>query len=121
MMTTCYCLLFIEGSKWMEIKETCKILLDKGNTQKVKCYKFFNEDINRELAVHADIDRKFTITNITDTATGLRLCSIQKEIGKVTEKDINETLYNFIKHYTIDTIKEEFEKLNKEKVGIENK
>ena len=104
----------------MEVKETCKILLDKGNTQKVKCYKFFQTDIERELALHADIDRK-TITNITDTATGLRLCSIQKEIGKVTEKDVNETLYNFIKHYTIDTIKEEFKKLDKEKVGIENK
>ena len=100
----------------METKETCKILLDKGNTQKVKCYKFFQTDLNRELAVHADSDHKFTTTNITDTITGLRLCSIPKEVSKVNEKDIDETLNNFIKHYTIDSIIEEFKRLD-EKLG----
>lgn len=104
----------------MEIKDTCKILLDKGNTQKVKCYKFFNKEFKRELALHSDIDHK-TITNITDTLTGLRLCKVQKEISKVTENDIKETLNNFIKHYTIESIKEEFKRLDEEKVGIDKK
>ena len=97
----------------MEFKETCKILLDKGNTQKVKCYKFFQTDFQRELALHQSVDNKGKV-NITDTKTGLRLCSILKELNKVTEKDIDESISNFIRHYTLEEIIKEFKKLDGE-------
>ena len=41
----------------METKDTCKILLEKA-TQKVKCYKFISKEINRELALHEDVEDK---------------------------------------------------------------
>ena len=94
----------------MKLEDTCKILLEKGKTQKIKCYRFFQTDMERELAVHPDIDHKGT-TSITDTQTGLRLCSIPVEMSKVTDKDIDETLNKFIKHFTIEALKAEFTRL----------
>lgn len=104
----------------MEIKETCKILLDKGNTQKIKCYKFFQTDIERELAIHEDVDNKNS-TSITDTNTGLRLCKIPKEISKVTEQDIDLRLSEFIRHFTLEEVKKEFKRLDELKVGDKQK
>ena len=100
----------------MELTNTCRIKLDKG-TQKVKCYKFYQTDFNRELALHADIDKKNTQTNITDIKTGLRLCSIPKEVTKVNAIDIDLSINEFIKHYTYDVIMDEFKKLD----GLEEK
>ena len=104
----------------METKETCRILLDKGNTQKVKCYKFFQTDFNRELAIHEDIDHK-SVTSITDILTGMRLCKIQKEVSKVTEQDIDLQINEFIKHFTLEGIINEFKKLDEKKVGDKQK
>lgn len=87
----------------MELKETCKILLDKGN-KTVMCYKFKHRKIGRELAVHEHADYK-NISTITDLITGCRFCDIRKEIKKVTKEDIKEALEEFIKHYTLDEIK----------------
>lgn len=97
----------------MDLTETCKILLDKGNTQKVKCYKFLQTDFGRELAVHADAEKKNTLTSITDIKTGLRLCSIPKEVSKVNATDIDLSINDFIKHYTFEIIQEEFKRLDK--------
>lgn len=103
----------------METNQTCKILLDKGNTQKVKCYKFFQTDFERELAVHEDVDHK-NVTSVTDTLTGLRLCKIPKEVSKVTAQDIDLQITEFIKHFTLEGIINEFKRLDETKVG-ENK
>ena len=94
----------------MELKETCKITLDKG-TQKVKCYKFFQTDFERELAIHQSIDHK-AITNITDVKSGMMVCKINKEVSKVTDKDVNEAVDNFIKHFTLEEILKRFKELD---------
>ena len=103
----------------METTETCKILLDKGVTQKVKCYKFFQTDIGRELAVHEHADHK-SLTSITDTITGMRLCGINKEVKKVTVEDINQAINTFIRHFSLDGISVRFQELDKNLV-ITNK
>ena len=95
----------------MELKSTCKIKLDKGNTQRVKCYKFLQTDFDREFAIHSDPDKKI-ITNITDTKTGMRLCSIPKEVSKVNATDIDLSINECIKHYTFETIVEKFKELD---------
>ena len=94
----------------MELKETCKITLDKG-AQKVKCCKFFQTDFERELAIHQNIDHK-SITNITDVKSGRIVCKINKEVSKVTDKDVNEAVDNFIKHFTLEEILKRFEELD---------
>ena len=101
----------------MELKETCKIRLDKGN-KTVMCYKFKHRKIGRELAVHEHADYK-NISTITDVATGCRFCDIKKEIRKVTKEDIKESLEEFIKHYTLEEIKKACI-IKEEKIG-ENK
>lgn len=104
----------------MEITETCKILLEKGNTQKVKCYKFYQTDFNRELAVHEHADYK-TSSAITDIKTGLKLCSIQKEISKVTPADIDSAVNTFIRHFTLDGILTRFQELDNNLVQAQKK
>ena len=95
-----------------ELKDTCKVVLEKGTTQRVKCFKFKIKELgNRELAVHQDIDRK-TFSTITDAKTGLRLCSVQKEVSKVTDKEIKEALNVFIKHFTLEEILKRFKELD---------
>ena len=95
----------------MELKDTCKILLDKGTPLKVKCYKFQHKDFNRELAVHENSDHK-TLTTITDVTSGMRLCGINKDVKHVTEADIKETLSTFTKHFTLDGILHRFKELD---------
>ena len=95
----------------METNDTCKILLDKGNTQKVKCYKFYQTDFKRELAVHEHADYK-TLSAITDVKTGMKLCTISKEIKKVTAADIDEAITTFTKHFTLDGILYRFKELD---------
>ena len=95
----------------VDTKDTCKIILDKG-TQKVKCFKFKAKGLkNRELAVHTDVDHK-TFSTITDIASGLRLCSIQKEISRVTDSDIHIALDTFIRHYTLEEVLKRFKELD---------
>ena len=104
----------------MELTENCKVLLDKGNTQKVKCYKFFQTDFNRELAVHEHVDHK-TLSTITDVKTGMRLCGINKEVKKVTAEDIDQAITMFIKHFSLDGILKRFEELDKNLVLSDTK
>ena len=106
----CYCFHFYRKIREMDLKDSCKILLDKGNKQKIKCYKFVHKGLKRDLAVHPDIDHK-SKTNITDIITGLRLCGLQKEFSKVTEADIKDTLNIFFKRYTIEETIAELERI----------
>ena len=104
----------------MELKDTCKILLDKGNKQKIKCYKFFHKGLNRELAIHPNIDIKVR-TNITDTITGLNLVTIRKEFEKVSKDDIKESIERLIAKYTLEEIFKEFEKFEKKQAETKEK
>lgn len=95
----------------VDTKNDCKILLDKG-VQKVKCFKFKAKEFKgRELAVHQNVDYK-ALSTITDVFSGMRLCTVQKEISKVTEKDIKEALDTFVKHFTLEEILKRFKELN---------
>ena len=95
----------------METNDTCKILLDKGLTQKVKCYKFYQKDFDRELAVHEHSDYK-TLSSITDVKTGMKLCTVDKEIKKVTPADIDEAMSTFTKHFTLEGILQRFKEMD---------
>ena len=95
----------------LDLKDTCKIKLDKG-TQKVKCFKFKMKELDkRELAIHQHVDYK-TLSSITDVISGLKLCTIQKEINKVTQDDIKEAINTFIRHYTLEEVLKRFKELN---------
>lgn len=95
----------------MDLKDTCKVTLDKG-TQKVKCHKFkIKEFKNRELAIHAHTDYKACST-VTDVQTGLRLFTIYKDISKVSDVDIKEGLNTFVKHFTLEEILKRFKELD---------
>ena len=49
--------------------------------------------------------------------TGLRLFGIPKEVSKITEQDIDLHMTEFIKHFTLEGIINEFKRLDEEKVG----
>ena len=83
----------------------------KDIIKKVKCYTYFNEELNRELAVHADYEDK-SKSCISDAITGLRLTSIYKKFESIDTTDINISLDAFIKHYSIELINKEFQKHN---------
>lgn len=95
----------------MELKNRCKLLLDNG-TKKVKCHIFLHKELNRELALHEDIDTRGT-SSISDVKTGLRMCSRNVNISKITLTQVDEMVYNFIKRFTLEKINEEFERLDK--------
>ena len=95
----------------METKDTCKILLERA-TQKVKCYRFKSREINRELALHEDIEDK-NKSSVTDVITGMRLFTIPSKIKDVKEADVKERLAKFINHYTIEAIKTRVVELEK--------
>lgn len=97
--------------KIMETKDTCKILLEKA-TQKVKCYKFISKEINRELALHEDVEDK-NKSSVTDVVTGMRLFIIPNKVSNVKETDIKEGLTKFINHFTLDGIKSRVAELEK--------
>lgn len=100
----------------MKLSDTCTIVLDRGkNKKKIKCYKVFATDLERYIAIHPDIDHKDKRTSITDAETGLKLLDIEKPITEVKQEEIDESINNFIKHYTLDAIKARAEELqNKE-------
>ena len=95
----------------METKDTCKILLEKA-TQKVKCYKFKSKEINRELALHEDVEDKHK-SSVTDVVTGMRLFTIPNKVSNIKESDIRESLTKFINHYTVEAIKARVVELEK--------
>ena len=93
----------------MKIEESLKVLTDKGTKQKIGCYKFYQTEMNRELAVHPNIDLKDR-TSVSDVSTGLKLFDLHKVFEKVGSSDIDEKMTWFINHYTLEEILEEFKK-----------
>jgi allophanate hydrolase subunit 1 len=96
----------------MEFKDTATVTIEKGNKKKVKCYKFKYKPIQRELMVHEDIDTK-DCTSISDVITGYRLLKINMKVTLVKPDDIKNRLKEFVKHYTKEGIKAEFERIEK--------
>ena len=95
----------------MDLKDNCVILLEKA-TQRVKCYKFKDHTINRELALHEDSEDK-NKSSVTDIKTGCRLFTLHTKVKDVKESDIKEGLNKFINHYTVDAILSKVAELDK--------
>lgn len=80
----------------------------KDTIKKVKCYTCFSEELNRELAVHADCEDKNKVS-VTDVLTGLRLFGIDKPLNSIELPLIYTELEKFIKHYTLESIHKELQ------------
>lgn len=95
----------------IDLKDTCKLTLDKGS-QRTKCFKFKVKELNnRELAAHQHVDYK-GFSSITDVASGLKLCTVQKDISKITQDDIKEAVNTFIRHYTLEEVLKRLKELD---------
>lgn len=86
----------------MELKGNCIALLEK-TTHKVKCYRFMNSDLNRELALHEDTDNN-SHSSVTDVNTGLRLFGIPQRPKDVKEETLKEHMEKFLRHYTVENV-----------------
>ena len=101
----------------MKLENTCTVLLDKGkNKKKIKCYSVFSTDLNREIAIHPNIDHKDKKTSVTDVGTGLKISDIEKPFNEVKVEDIDEVINNFIRHYTMEAIQARIEEVQKWKI-----
>ena len=94
----------------MEYTEESFIVIDKTKRKKISCHKIKCKPLKRELIIHADIDNK-NITNVSDLITGYKLISIPIEPNKIQLQDIKEGLEKFINHFTVESILEEFKKI----------
>ena len=94
----------------MELKDTGIITVDKNAKQKIKCKKFFCKTIDRHLMVHESVENK-NISSVSDSITGYRLFNIEHKINLVTPEMIKEKLKNFVKHFTVEGIAEEFKRI----------
>ena len=95
----------------MELKDNCKILLERS-TQKVKCFKFQNSEIERELALHEDTEDR-NKSAISDVNTGFRLITISKKVKDIKEADITDQLQRFINHYTKEAVCNKLNEMDK--------
>ena len=94
----------------METKELGIITVDKMMKQKIKCRKFYCTDIKRTLMIHEDIENK-NYTSVSDDKTGFKLFSIPQKLSLVKENQISERLAQFIKHFELPAIAEEFKRI----------
>ena len=100
----------------LKLNDNCTIAIHKSkNKKKIKCYKVFATDLNRYIAIHPNIDSKDKLTSITDVETGLKLLDIQKPIDEIKTEEIDESINNFIRHYTMEAIQLRLEELQKER------
>ena len=94
----------------METKDTGTINVNKQNKFKIKCYKFYSPELERNLMAHEDVDTK-NCSSVSDEITGYRLFTLHQSIGSLKQEHIQERLDKFIKHFTIEGIKKEFERV----------
>ena len=86
-----------------------KVILDKG-TKTVKGTIYECKELNRKVAVHADVISK-NKTTLTDLATGYKFLTLNTPVDKVKEQEITENLEKFLKHYGIKETLERLEYL----------
>lgn len=96
----------------MDTNDTGYIQLDVGKKQKVKCYKFHEPRMDRELMVHGDTDNK-SKSSVSDVKTGFRLFGISQKIEKLKMEHLEEPMNKFINHFTLPSIAEEFKRIEK--------
>ena len=96
-----------EIKKIMETKDIAYVQLDNGKKQKVKCFKFHEDRMNRDLIVHEDTDNK-SKSSVSDEKTGFRLFGVSQKIDKLKMEHLEEPMNKFIAHFTLPSIAEEF-------------
>lgn len=94
----------------MNFKDNATVTIEKGNKKKIKCYKFFCKPIQRELMVHEDLSDK-NQTSVSDVITGYRLFALEIKNDKIRPEHIKERLKEFVRHFTKEGIKAEFERI----------
>lgn len=97
----------------MELNKNFNASIKKGGTKKVKYSSFFHPVLNREFAIHTDIDNP-NYTSVSDIITGYRLFGFPVKIENVNENQINQKFESYIKHYTVELINKELEKIELE-------
>lgn len=94
-----------------EFKKTFTVTLDKG-TKKVKGAPYYSAKLNRNLFIHADVDNE-KHTSVSDEITGFRLFYFSEKHDKIKEEQLEERIDEFIKHYSIPAIEEEFQRVER--------
>lgn len=92
--------------------ETSIFNTTKNKYQKVKGDSFFCEEIKRTLIIHPDLDSD-KLTSVSDLKTGYRLFGINCKKEDVKQEQFLMQLNKFIKHYTIELINREFDRIEK--------
>jgi hypothetical protein len=94
----------------MEFTDNSEIKLDTGKKQKVKCYTYKCKQLGRDLIIHENVDNK-NHTSVSDKITGYRLFGLNIKPDKVKLTDLDEPLDRFIRHFTLEEIHKEFERI----------
>ena len=95
----------------LEFKKTFTVTLDKG-TKKVKGAPYYSDKLNRNLFVHQDVDNNKN-TSVSDEITGFRLFYFPEKYDKIKEEQLEEKIDEFIKHYSMPAIQEEFQRVER--------
>lgn len=104
----------------MELNKIFIASIEKGGKKKVKYSSFIHPVLNREFAIHIDIDNP-NHTSISDIITGYRLFGFPVKLESVNENQISQRFESYIKHYTVELINKEFEKIEAKQKELENK
>ena len=83
--------------------------MGKQGYKKVKGCPYFSQKLNRNLFIHADVD-KDKHTSISDEITGYRFFGFNQPVETITEEQIEEKTNEYIKHHTMEAIKEEIKR-----------
>lgn len=96
----------------VDMKETFYINLGSKGNKKVKGYPYYSSKLKRKLFIHTNIDNE-KYTSVSDTVTGYRLFGFPEKPDKIKIEQVEEKLEEFIKHYSIPLIHEEFQRVEK--------
>lgn len=97
----------------MELNETGTIDISKHHKLKVKCFKYYEESLKRNLIIHEDIDSK-GCSSVSDEITGYKLFSMSYPISSLKEVQVQERMQKFIRHFTLEEIEKAFKRAEKE-------
>ena len=96
----------------LNFNKTFSISIGNNKYKKVKGSSYYSRDLNRALFVHADADNDKQ-TSVSDEITGYRLFNLSQKHDKIKEEDVEAKIQEYIKHYTIPAIEEEFNRVEK--------
>ena len=93
-----------------ELKKTFTANLGNRGLKKVKGAPYYSKELNRHLFIHPDIENE-KHTSVSDEITGYRLFYFTEKHDKIKEEQVETRINEFIKHYTIPAIQEEFQRV----------